>query len=50
MITAESVIQRIETYFHGGTARYLNGAEWDIAARAFATPPPIPACAASAQV
>jgi hypothetical protein len=46
MISAESVIQRIETYFHGGTARYLTAAEWDIAARAIATPPPVPACAA----
>jgi hypothetical protein len=36
MITAEEVIRRIETYFHGGTARFLTPAEREIATRAVA--------------
>ncbi len=34
MITAEEVIRRIEMYFTGGTARYLDAKESQIAAAA----------------
>lgn len=36
MITADEVSRRIETYFQGGTARFLTTAEAEIAARAVA--------------
>jgi ADP-heptose:LPS heptosyltransferase len=36
MISSQEVIRRIETYFRGGTARYLTGEEAEIASRAVA--------------